>query len=117
MPERTYQDLIVWQRAKHLVLETYTAMGNCHDYAFRDQLQRASVSVMNNIAEGFARHGNKTFRHFLLIARGSAGETESMLILARELSYIDQETYDRLVQQANELLRLLTKFAKSLQSK
>ena len=69
-----------------MTLEIYKEFGNCKDYGFKDQVQRASVSVMNNIAEGFERRGDKEFKHFLFIAKGSCGEVRSMLYLAREFN-------------------------------
>ncbi|MDZ8117335.1 four helix bundle protein [Pontiella agarivorans] len=63
-------------------------------YGFLDQLQRASVSVMNNIAEGFGRVSNKDFVKFLFISRGSVGEVRSMLYLALDMAYITNEQLD-----------------------
>lgn len=64
-----FEDIIAWQKAEELSLCIYTAFRTNKDYSFRDQIQRAAVSVMNNIAEGFERKGNKEFRKFLYIYR------------------------------------------------
>ena len=80
-----FEDIIAWQKAKELTIQIYKIFGESKDFAFRDQIQRASVSVMNNIAEGFERKSNNEFRHFLYIAKGSCGEVRSMLILSDEL--------------------------------
>jgi four helix bundle protein len=69
-----FEDLQIWQKAKTATVDIYTIFRSSKDFAFRDQIQRASVSIMNNIAEGFERRGNKEFNHFLSIAKGSAGE-------------------------------------------
>lgn len=63
------------------------------DYGFKDQIQRAAVSVMNNVAEGFERGSNKDFAKFLFIARGSVGEVRSMLYLALDQKYITEQQF------------------------
>jgi four helix bundle protein len=85
MKIKRFEDIIAWQKAKELSVQVYGLFENSKDFGFKDQIQRASVSVMNNIAEGFERRGNKEFRHFLYIAKGSCGEVRSMLYLAKEL--------------------------------
>lgn len=83
-----FEDIIAWQKAKELTLTVYTVFKANRDYAFRDQIQRASISIMNNIAEGFERGSNPDFREFLFIAKGSCGEVRSMLMIAEELGYL-----------------------------
>lgn len=83
-----FEDIIAWQKAKELTLTVYTVFKANRDYAFRDQIQRASISIMNNIAEGFERGSNPDFRKFLFIAKGSCGEVRSMLMIAEELGYL-----------------------------
>lgn len=90
-----FEDLISWQKAKELTLNTYKVFGNHKDFGFRDQIQRASVSVMNNIAEGFERRTNKELRSFFYIAKGSCGEVRSMLLLALDLKYISQADFQK----------------------
>lgn len=85
-----FEDLIAWQKAKTLCMEVYKAFDQRRDFGFKDQIQRASVSVMNHVAEGFERKGNKEFAHFLYIAKGSCGEVRSMLVLAGELGKIPE---------------------------
>lgn len=84
-----FEDLRIWQEARALVGEAYRGFARCGDFAFRDQIQRASLSVMNNIAEGFERRTRKDFAHFLDLAKGSAGEVRSMAYAAEDLGYID----------------------------
>lgn len=79
-----FEDIISWQKSRILVNEIYSLFKECRDYGFRDQIQRAAVSIMNNIAEGFDRMGDKEFRYFLKIALGSCGELRSMLYLAAD---------------------------------
>jgi four helix bundle protein len=102
-----FEDLIVWQKAKELTVIVYSIFRESRDFGFRDQIHRASVSVMNNIAEGFERKGAKEYSRFLFIAKGSAGEVRSMLYLARELDYIDKETFDRCYNLAEDISKML----------
>jgi four helix bundle protein len=73
-----FEDIMAWQKAKDLSVAIYRLFETIKDFGFKDQIQRASVSVMNNIAEGFERKGNKEFAYFLYIAKGSCGEVRSM---------------------------------------
>ncbi len=84
-----FEDLKIWQEARHLVNEIYSLTKSSRDYDFNNQIQRASISVMNNIAEGFERSGNKEFIHFLRIAKASCGEVRSMLYLAEDFGILD----------------------------
>lgn len=88
----SFEDLRIWQDARVLVKEIYAAIGAGKaaekDWGFRDQLQRASVSVMNNIAEGFERGSRADFARMLDIAKGSSGEVRSLLYVAEDLGYI-----------------------------
>ena len=91
-----FEDILAWQKAKNMTVLVYRLFEQSKDYSFKDQIQRASVSVMNNIAEGFERKGNKEFARFLYIAKGSCGEVRSMLILSKELGKITEEDYEYL---------------------
>jgi four helix bundle protein len=102
-----FEDLLVWQKAKELTVIVYSIFRESRDFGFRDQIQRASVSIMNNIAEGFERKGAKEYSRFLYIAKGSAGEVRSMLYSAIELGYIDKETFDRCCNLAEEISKML----------
>lgn len=87
------EDIIAWQKSKELTIQIYSLFEGSKDFGFKDQIERASVSVMNNIAEGFERKGNKEFMHFLYIAKGSCGEVRSMLIVANELGKIKPDDF------------------------
>ncbi|MBU0633729.1 MAG: four helix bundle protein [Candidatus Omnitrophica bacterium] len=106
--------MIAWQKAKQLVLNLYTALKLCKDFSFRDQIQKASVSIMNNIAEGFERRTNKEFKNFLFIAKGSCGEVRSMLYLAWQLQYVDKEDFEKNMFLSLEISKLLSGFIKTL---
>jgi four helix bundle protein len=109
-----FEDIIVWQKAKAFSLHIYKVFSTSKDYAFRDQIERASVSIMNNIAEGFERKGDKEFKHFLFIAKGSCGEVRSMLYLAQGLGYINQTEFTETFEQSVEISRMLSGFIKTL---
>lgn len=79
-----FEDLRVWQESRLLANALYDTTESLRDFPFRDQLRRAGVSIMNNIAEGFERHSDADFAHFLTIAKGSSGEVRSMLYLGED---------------------------------
>ncbi|RXQ91468.1 four helix bundle protein [Ancylomarina salipaludis] len=83
-----FEDLKVWQESRLLVRLVYEFLNTNKDYGFKDQIQRASISIMNNIAEGFERNSDTEFKRFLDIAKASCGEVRSMLYLAEDLKYI-----------------------------
>ena len=102
-----FEDIIAWQKAKELTVKIYHSFEVSKDFGFNDQIQRASVSVMNNIAEGFERKSNKEFKQFLYIAKGSCGEVRSMLIIAHELKKINTSDYEALLSLSLEISRML----------
>ena len=109
-----FEDILAWQKAKELNVQLYKAFKPCKDYYFRDQILRAALSIMNNIAEGYGRHGNKEFRQFLFIAKGSSSEVRSMLYLATEFKYLDQKQFVSLYDLTEEIAKLLHGFIKSI---
>lgn len=109
-----FEDIIAWQKAKHLCLEIYHEFKNCSDFSFRDQIRRAAISVMNNIAEGYERKGDKQLKHFLFIAKGSSGEVRSMLSVARTLGYIKEDKQTELSSLAEEVSKILSGFINKL---
>ncbi|MCX6757200.1 MAG: four helix bundle protein [Candidatus Nomurabacteria bacterium] len=109
-----FEDIIAWQKSKNLSLEIYKIFSSNKDYSFRDQIQRAGVSVMNNIAEGFERRGDKELKHFLFIAKGSCGEVRSMLYLALELKYITEKDFEKMYNESTEISKILSGFIKTL---
>ncbi len=113
----SFKDIIAWQKAHDLCVFVYEDFKNCKDYSFRDQIQRAAVSVMNNIAEGHAKRSDKSFKNFLLISKGSLAEVQSMLILAVSLGYIDKEVAKSRYDFAEETARILSGLIKKLSSR
>lgn len=109
-----FEDIIAWQKARELTQIIYRLFSANRDYGFRDQIQRASVSIMNNISEGFERKGNKELKNFLFIAKGSCAEVRSMIYLALDLKYITPPSSVDLLQRTEEIARLLSGFIKTL---
>lgn len=109
-----FEDIIAWQKAKELTVEVYKHFEESKFNSFNDQIQRASVSVMNNIAEGFERRTNKEFSQFLFFSKGSCGEVRSMLLLAIELKKISKEEGTRLVHMSEEISKIISGIIKSL---
>ena len=109
-----FEDIVAWKKAEELTLRIYSEFAKCKDFSFRDQICRASVSIMNNIAEGFERNTDKEFRFFLFIAKGSSGEVRSMLHLAKSLKYLDQEKCNSLISLCSEISRIIAGLIKKL---
>ncbi|GIK20627.1 MAG: four helix bundle protein [Ignavibacterium sp.] len=117
MKVKTFEDLQVWQDARTFVKSIYelTSLENFRkDYDLKDQIQRAAVSIMNNIAEGFETDNNKEFRNFLGYAKGSAGEVRSMLFVAIDLNYISKDKFDENYKQAINVITQISNFKKYL---
>ncbi len=115
MAIKSFQEILAWQKSRELTGDIYKTLNNCRDFGFKDQIQRAAVSIMNNTAEGYAKNSNKSFRNYLLIAKGSAAEVESMIILAGDLNYLNKNDQSRLLNQVNEVSMILTGFIRKLQ--
>lgn len=117
MAIQKFEDIIAWQKAQGLAVEIYKIFNNSRDFGFRDQICRAVVSVSNNIAEGFDRSSDADFRRFAYMALGSASEVKSMLYLAEKLNYIDNQQKVKLIDEANEISKILRGLIKSLNTK
>ena len=109
-----FEDIMSWKEGKELTLLIYKFFETNNDFFFKDQIQRASVSIMNNIAEGFERKSNKEFIRFLYIAKGSCGEVRSMLYFALELDYINQSKFDELLKKCIGISSMIYGLIKSL---
>jgi four helix bundle protein len=114
-----FEDIEAWRKARELTKIIYevTAQGRLSaDFSLRDQLRRASVSIMANIAEGFEREGNKEFRQFLAMAKGSAGEVKALLYVALDAGLTSAEEFQRVMALADETSRLLSGFLRYLKT-
>ena len=113
-----FEDLIAWQKARELTRAIYevTRQGAlAKDYGLSGQIQRAAVSIMSNIAEGFERGGRGEFHQFLSTAKASCAEVRSQLYAALDVGYLDEVTFDRLMQQAEEVGRIIGGLRASVQ--
>lgn len=116
---RTFEDLLVWQMGIQLVKQVYvlTASGLfSRDFGLRDQIRRASVSIPTNIAEGFERASRKEYLQFLNIAKGSAGEVRSLLVVAFEVGYLQRESYEELRSGVTKLSAYLFNHRKAIKT-
>jgi len=107
---KSFKDITAWQQARELTRDIYVISNNgafARDFGLRDQIRRASVSIMSNIAEGHERNGTGEFVQFLSMAKGSAGEVESHLCVAFDLSYLDKSAFDRLSTTTARIGRLI----------
>src|SRR3989338_4210192 len=107
---KQFEDLVCWQKARLLVKEIYKTLRDCKDYGFKDQIQRASISILSNIAEGFERGTKQELLNYLYIAKGSAGEVRAQLYVALDAGYLNIETFKYLNSLAVECSRLLQSF-------
>ena len=115
-----FEDLLAWQKARHLTKSVYqiTTAGTLgNDYGLARQLQRAAVSIMSNIAEGYERNSPADFHRFLMIAKGSCAEVRSQLYIALDVAYIDQPTFQTVFNQAEETARLIGGLARSVRKR
>ena len=94
-----FEELEIWKESMRICTAVYSTMKPCNDFGFKDQIQRAAVSVPSNIAEGYERKGTKESTQFLYIAKGSCGELRTQLYLSISLEYIAKEAGLSLIEQ------------------
>jgi four helix bundle protein len=111
-----FEEIEAWKEARMLVKEIYAGFSNCRDFSFKDQIQRAAISIMANIAEGFERKTNKEFINFLSIARGSCAEVKSLLYTASDIGYIDSSLFNSLYGRSSKINGLLNGFISYLKT-
>lgn len=116
---KRFEEIRAWQEARELSCLVYQVTRQTtfsRDFGLKDQLQRAAVSVASNIAEGFARNGNKEFVKFLLIAKGSAAEVQSQLYVAKDVGYISDSDFEQIYSKAEGCIVLIYRFIQSLRT-
>ena len=114
-----FEEIRAWQSAREVVSRIYKiSQGEKfrRDYSLGDQIKRASISIMSNIAEGFSRQSRKEFIQFLFIAKGSAAEVQSQLYIALDQGYISEEQFREIYEKVEETAKLLSKFITYLKS-
>ena len=112
-----FEDIESWKRARRFTNEIYKITGAgkfARDFGLRDQIRRAAVSVLSNIAEGFERGGDNEFLQFLSIAKASCGEARAQLYVALDQGYISAKDFDALSNSANEVSQLIAGLMKYL---
>ncbi len=109
-----FEDLICWKKGQDLAVNIYSKFRESKDWGFRDQICKAAVSILNNIAEGFDRGSDADFTRFLYYAIGSASETKSMLYLAQKLNYISEDEMVDQIRQSDEVSKIIRGLIKSL---
>ena len=116
-----FEDIKAWQEARVLTTMIYAAVGSDRDFAsdhgLREQIRRAAVSIMSNIAEGFSRRTTKEFVQFLFIAKGSVAEVQSQLYVDLDQGYTNQERFGELYAKSDEVARLISGFITYLLNK
>lgn len=112
-----FEDIKAWQKARELVRDIYnTTSANpfSKDFGLRDQVRRAAVSIMLNIAEGFARKTDKEFAQFLIHAHGSSAEVQSVLYIALDQNYITKERFNELYGETIDISKMVTSLSQYL---
>jgi four helix bundle protein len=109
-----FEDLEVWKRARALTNKVYDVSNTgtfARDFALRDQMRKAAISVMSCISEGFEREsGDKDFRHYLSMSKGSSGELRSQLYTALDAHHVNEQQFDELYALCHEVSRMLSRF-------
>ena len=116
---KRFEDLQVWQRARCLAVKLYRISNEgpfAKDFGLRGQIQRAAVSIVSNIAEGFDRRSNNQFAQFLEIAAGSASEVRAQLYIALDVGYVGKTQFDELFADVSEISGMLTNFMRYLKT-
>ena len=117
MAYQSFEDLEVWQRGCRLTVDIFKNFANCKNFSFKDQIQRAALSIPSNIAEGSERGSSKDSGHFLNIAKGSCGELRTQLYIARKLELVTKANFDTAVKESKELSAMLEGLRRSLLSR
>lgn len=117
----SFEDLIIWQKAQELAVNIYQLADSnkyiVKDFTLKDQLKSASLSISDNIAEGFEYNNNPDFHRFLRIAKGSCGETRNKVLFIKRLKYIDENTGTALTEEAWQLGRQIGELIKKVKQK
>jgi four helix bundle protein len=107
---KKFEDLEIWKMSRELVCLIYTDLEKCKDYSYKDQINRAGISIMNNIAEGFYRNSDTEFRNFLNFSRGSSSEVKSMYYVAEDRKYIPAEVCEERRNKCQRLINSIGRF-------
>ena len=117
---KRFEDIDAWKYARSFVSSVYAVSGTGRferDFALRDQIRKAVISIPSNIAEGFERYRPREFQQFLSIAKASCAEVRSQLYLAHDIGYVDIQTLATLLDEGKEVARSITRFRSSIEPK
>ena len=120
MKIQKFEDMKVWQDAREFVFKIYKSTSNqkfSKDFGLRDQIQRAAVSIMSNIAEGYERDSNKELIRFLQYSKGSAGEVRSLLYVALDLGYLTEKEFSEYHESSLLIIKQIANFIKYLKER
>jgi len=117
MAYQSFEDLEVWQRGCRLSVDIFRVFENCRKYSLKDQIERAGLSIPSNIAEGSERGSTKDFAHFLNFSKGSCAESRTQLYIARKLTVLDRNDFERLVSETKEISAMLEGLRRSVLKK
>jgi four helix bundle protein len=112
-----FEDLVAWQKGMDLAVRVHELSRHgdfARDFVLRDQINRSAISVPANVAEGYERGSRAEFHRFLMIAKGSCGETRTHLYLAQRFGYVDTETATDALREAEETSRIISKLQSSV---
>ena len=116
---KRFEEIKAWQESRELAKLVYSITNHgsfAKDFGLRDQIRRAAVSVGSNVAEGFARNGNKEFAKFLWIARGSAAEVQSQAYVAKDIGYVSDDDFAAIYDKAQSCSRMIYSFIKAMRN-
>lgn len=111
-----FEDIETWKEARALVKAVYGTLHDCRDWGYKDQIQRASISVMSNIAEGFDRGSNKEFIQFLVVARGSVSEVKSLAYAGADIGHLSADSFECISNKCGNISNMINGFIRYLNS-
>ena len=114
MLAKRFEELEIWKLAREIVKDVYIDFANISDYGFRNQITRAGISIMNNIAEGYSRESKREFHQYLNIAKGSTGEVKNMYYIAEDQNYSSSKLAQERRERCEKIKNMIAKFMKHL---
>jgi four helix bundle protein len=111
-----FEQVDSWKEARLLVSDIYSLLSECRDFGYKGQMQRAAVSVMSNIAEGFDRGSNREFVQFLVISRGSVSEVKSLAYAGLDVGHLDVKSFEMIMARCIKLTNVLNGFIRFLKA-
>jgi four helix bundle protein len=117
MAYQSFEDLEVWQRGCRLSVAIFEAFESCKRFSFKDQIERAGLSIPSNIAEGAERGSTRDFAHFLNFSKGSCGELRTQLYIARKLKLLSKAHFDSFVAKTKQISAMLEGLRRSVLAK